>query len=111
MDGSQGAAAAALWAADEVKPRKTTLLVVTAYGHDDVAVGGRIYPPSEWTAVKEAAAQVVLRDTVEVVRAAFPDLVVDAKAYDRSGAPVLIEKSSQARMLVVGKPAGTFAGL
>ncbi|MGW4060794.1 universal stress protein [Amycolatopsis sp. NPDC004747] len=56
VDGSETAASAALWAAGEAARRHASLLVFTAYGYEATAFGGKVFPPSDWLAVKEAEA-------------------------------------------------------
>lgn len=111
VDGSEPAAAAALWAAGEAARRHASLLVVTAYGYEDTTFGGKVYPPSDWLAIKEAEADDLLRRTRATLEAAVPGLAVATEASDRGPVPALLEVSARARLLVTGAPVGAIAGL
>ena len=111
VDGSESAAAAALWAAGEAARRHASLLVFTAYGYEDTAFGGKVYPPSDWLAVKEAEADQLLRRTRATLEAAVPGLEVGTEASDRGPVPALLAVSERARLLVTGEPVGPIAGL
>ncbi|GAB3147174.1 universal stress protein [Amycolatopsis stemonae] len=111
VDGSESAAAAALWAAGEAARRHAPLLVFTAYGYEDDAFGGKVYPPSDWLAVKEANADQLLRQTRKTLEAAVPGLAVATEASDRGPIPALRAVSERARLLVTGEPVGSIAGL
>ncbi|HET6707276.1 universal stress protein [Amycolatopsis sp.] len=111
VDGSETAAAAALWAAGEAARRHASLLVYTAYGYEDAAFGGKMYPPSDWLAVKEAEADRLLRQTRATLEAAVPGLEISTEASDHGPVPGLLEVSARARILVTGEPVGAIAGL
>ncbi len=111
VDGSETAAAAALWAAGEAARRNTALFVFTAYGFEDAAFGGKVYPPSDWLKIKEAAADDMLRETRGTLEAAVPGLEITTEASDRGPVPALLEVSERARMLVTGEPVGAIEGL
>ncbi|MGW3960618.1 universal stress protein [Amycolatopsis sp. NPDC005003] len=111
VDGSETAAAAALWAAGEAARRHTSLLVFTAYGYEDAAFGGKMYPPSDWLRIREAEADELLRTTRATLEAAVPGLDVSTEASDRGPVPGLLEVSARARILVTGAPVGAIAGL
>ena len=111
VDGSETAAAAALWAAGEAARRHASLLVFTAYGFEDAAFGGKVYPPSDWLAVKEAEAEDLLRRTRASLEAAVPGLEVATEGSDRGPVPALLAMSERARLLVTGEPVGAIAGL
>jgi cation-transporting ATPase F len=111
VDGSETAAAAALWAAGEAARRHASLLVYTAYGFEDAAFGGKMYPPSDWLVIKEAEADELLRGTRATLEAAVPGLDVSTEASDRGPVPGLLEVSERARILVTGEPVGAIAGL
>ncbi|WP_432845035.1 universal stress protein [Amycolatopsis sp. CA-161197] len=111
VDGSGTAATAALWAATEAVRRDVPLLVFTAYGIEDTGFGGKVYPPSEWLAVKQAEADGLLRRTRATVQAAVPGLEIATEASDRGAVPALLEISHRAHLLVTGEPAGAIAGL
>ncbi|MFG1643542.1 universal stress protein [Amycolatopsis sp. NPDC049252] len=111
VDGSETAAAAALWAAGEAARRHAALLVFTAYGLEDASFGGKVYPPSDWLAVREAAADQLLRQTRTTLEAAVPGLEITTEAGDRAPVPALLAVSERARILVTGEPVGAIAGL
>jgi nucleotide-binding universal stress UspA family protein len=111
VDGSETAAAAALWAAGEAARRHAPLLVFTAYGYEDAAFGGKMYPPSDWLAIKEAEADEVLRMTRATLESAVPGLEIATEASGRGPVPGLLEISGRARILVTGEPVGAIAGL
>jgi cation-transporting ATPase F len=111
VDGSETAAAAALWAAGEAARRHASLLVFTAYGYEDPAFAGTAYPPPDWLAVKEADADQLLRRTRATLEAAVPGLAVATGTSDRGPVPALLTVSERARLLVTGEPVGPIAGL
>lgn len=111
VDGSESAAAAALWAAEEATRRHTALLIFTAYGVEDAGFGGKVYPPSEWLKIKEAAAEDMLRETRGTLESAVPGLEISTEASDRGPTPALLEVSERARVLVTGEPVGALQGL
>ncbi|KDN16072.1 universal stress protein [Amycolatopsis rifamycinica] len=111
VDGSETAAAAALWAAGEAARRHAALVVFTAYGYEDPAFGGLLYPPPAWLADLAAEAAELLRRTRTVLEAAVPGLEVATEASDRGPIPALLAVSERARLLVTGEPVGAIAGL
>lgn len=111
VDGSETAAAAALWAAGEAARRHACLLLFTAYGLEDIAFGGRVPPPSDWLAVKKVAADQLLQQTRVTLAAAAPALEIATEASDRGPVPALLAVSERARILVTGEPVGVIAGL
>ncbi|MEU4524687.1 universal stress protein [Amycolatopsis sp. NPDC024027] len=111
VDGSETAAAAALWAAGEAARRHAPLLVFTAYGYEDAAFGGKMYLPSDWLRIKEADADELLRTTRATLEAAVPGLNVSTEASGRGPIPGLLEVSARARILITGEPVGVLAGL
>ncbi|MEU0533879.1 universal stress protein [Amycolatopsis tolypomycina] len=111
VDGSETAAAAALWAAGEAARRHAPLLVFTAYGYEDAAFGGKMSPPSDWLEFKETEADELLRTTRATLEAAVPGVDVSTEASDRGPVPGLLEVSARARILVTGEPVGAIAGL
>ncbi|HKN52426.1 MAG TPA: universal stress protein [Amycolatopsis sp.] len=111
VDGTGTAEVAALWAAEEAARRNAPLLVFIAYGYDDTAFGGKVYPPSDWLMVKKIAAEELLLETRSMLEVAVPGLEIGTKASERGPVPALLEVSAHARMLVTGEPAGSIMGL
>jgi nucleotide-binding universal stress UspA family protein len=66
--------------------------------------------PQEWN--PQADAQKTLDEALEPVRQAHPDMVINPMVVEGHAAPVLVEASRQARLLVVGSRGhGEFAGM
>jgi nucleotide-binding universal stress UspA family protein len=101
IDGSASALNAALWAADEAARRHVPLRLVHAYDHSTVAYSGGFGSQSYFDEM-ESDSHTALDDAHTAVRQACPDLDVAVALRSASTVPTLIEKSTHARMLVLG---------
>ncbi|MFI5615703.1 universal stress protein [Amycolatopsis sp. NPDC051903] len=111
VDGSETAAAAAVWAVGEAARRHTPLVLLTAYGFDDTWFGSTADMPPDWIALKRAEAEALLHRTRETLEALVPGLPIWTEATDRGRVPALLVASERARILVVGEPIGALLGL
>lgn len=111
-DASEGAEAALEWALNEAARTATPLTLV--YAFEWRAVAGPVgLAPAVWPddSVREAAEKMV-DAAVARVRAAYPQVTVSGAVVGGGAAPVLIERSQSARLVVLGaRGHGGFAGL
>lgn len=102
VDGSPSSTAAAMWAADEAQRRNAGLRLVQAYS---VSVGfagpGVMIPTNIFDDVRQWA-KTVLTSVADAVRAAHPDLDIDAQLRHDVPFVALREAGSHALMTVVG---------
>jgi len=111
VDGSGATLAATRWAAAEAERWNAPLQIVNAYGHHDIAVGARVYPPLEWLEAKAAASRNLLRDAARLANDVAPRGGVIVEATAEEVGPTLLELSRGARMAVLGKPGGAVVDL
>lgn len=112
VDGSPSALHAVGWAADEANRRRLPLRLVHAMATTTYAsVGGFVAPPGffqQW----ETEARQYLADAENTARQAFPALEIEADLKQANAAPVLIEESKTALMVVLGsRGLGGFTGM
>ncbi|MEW2553317.1 universal stress protein [Streptomyces zhihengii] len=98
VDGSAQARAAALWAAGEADRRRTELRIVYAVDLERIT---RAASPRTIDEIYRAGHD-LLRDTVEVVRARYPDLAVERELSRRDCVPALYETAGPHDTIVVG---------
>jgi len=111
-DASEGAQAALGWALDEGARTRTPIRLVYAFEWRAV-VGSIGMSPAVWPdeGVREAAEKRIAA-AVARLRESHPELAVSGTAVGGNAAAVLIEKSRQARMVVLGRRGhGGFADL
>lgn len=105
VDGSEGGAAALDLAAREAALRGARLRIVSAWQVPAAAYGGGFAPPLDpetWDAFR-ARAQQVADDAVAAVKDAQPSVEAEAVPVQGHPADVLLEQSSDAALIVVGR--------
>ena len=103
VDGSVGAMAALEWAATQAQLTGAVLEIVTAFGRGSVMVSAKEVDRVMRKDIDEATAQ---------ARKIAPELTIASKTHAGPPAPVLIEESRAADLLVVGsRGRGGFTGL
>jgi nucleotide-binding universal stress UspA family protein len=111
IDGSDGAAAALRFAADEASLRQTQLRVVSAWHVPTGVYMPPTYMDLDLDAFRQTASEVAERQVVDALGAERATTVA-VVIHEGSPAEVLIAESSQAELLVVGSRGhGGFAGL
>ncbi|MBP2183690.1 universal stress protein [Amycolatopsis magusensis] len=111
VDGSEPALAATRWAVEEAVRLHAPLMILSAYGLDDVSFAMRVYPPMEWLEAKKEAAEHMVRDAAAVAAEMAPGLPVHTRVSPLGSVSVLRELSCHVRMLVLGEPGGAVSGL
>ncbi|MBN6040201.1 universal stress protein [Amycolatopsis sp. 195334CR] len=111
VDGSESALAATRWAAAEAVRLNAPLLIVSAYGLDDVSFAMPVYPPMEWVDAQKEAAERVVAAAAEVANEAAPGLPAETSVSELGSVAALREMSAQVRLLVLGEPRGAVSGL
>ena len=105
VDGSDGGAAALEFAAAEAALRQTRLRIVSAWEVPTAAYGGGFAPPIDpatWDAFRVRAEQVA-EDASAVVKKHQPSVDVEALAVAGQAAVALLEQSTEAELIVVGR--------
>jgi nucleotide-binding universal stress UspA family protein len=109
VDGSQSSVGALAWAARQAECVGARLEVIATWEWP-THYGGPVPYPENWD--PSADAQKVLTEAVEPVRKEHPDLDISATAVEGHAAPVLVEASEGADLLVVGSRGhGQFVGM
>lgn len=109
VDGSPSSAAALGWAADQAGRTGSVLEVITTWSFP-TAYGWAAPIPDGYD--PDADAQRMLDDMLKPVRSDHPDLTIRPVVVQGSPAPVLIEASKGADLLVVGSRGhGEFTGM
>lgn len=98
VDGSESAARAVRWAADEARRRGTGVQLVHAW---TCAVGGHTAVAANLALLADASRSLLDRCVAEA-RAAAPDVDVDGLLVERAAASALIDLAVDADLLVVG---------
>lgn len=109
VNGTAGAVRAAAWGADAAVQRHAPLLLLHALGVPD-AFSGETVPPREWLEAKEAQSRDWLAEAREVVAGAHPALDVRTESFLDVPVPLLLERSSSARMVVLGSAERSLLG-
>lgn len=110
IDGSDDSKAALEWAAHQAELTGSTVEAITTWAWP-VAFGVAFaYLPPDYN--PSADAQKVLDDALGPLREAHPDLSIETAIAEGHAAPVLVEASRGADLLVVGSRGhGEFAGM
>ena len=101
VDGSAPSLRAAVWAADEAALRHAPLRVVNAFGIPD-AFYGEMSPPRDWLDPHQRASESIVRAAVATAERRHPRLATEQESVFDGAVPVLLRRSRQARMIVVG---------
>jgi nucleotide-binding universal stress UspA family protein len=108
VDGSDCGTRALRWAVDYAQQTGGRLTAVTAWHHSPVAVGPGLMPPATYDA--EAVARAVLKETLDSLDTR--DVPVEQVVAEGNAAAVLLERSRDADLLVVGNRGhGGFTGM
>jgi nucleotide-binding universal stress UspA family protein len=109
FDGSKASMDALAWAAHQADLTGTRLEVLAAWEWP-TSFGWSVPIPDDFD--PESEVQSTLQDAVSAVRAAHPELDVEARVVRGHPAPVLVEASKGADLLVVGSRGhGEFVGM
>ncbi|MET0966967.1 MAG: universal stress protein [Nakamurella sp.] len=105
VDGSETSTAAAVWAAGEAHRRSTRLVllysyVLYAYGSKDAALPGSV-PYEE----AEIAADQLLSDATDAVRAVYPNVQIEVLQQHEAAATALLEVTGEAAVTVIASQA------
>ncbi len=109
IDGSPTSVAALTWAARQAELTGSTVEAITTW--EWPTNYGWAYPfPSDYDPARDA--QTMLTDIVDTLRVAHPDVPVQWTVVEGHPAPVLVEASKGADLLVVGSRGhGAFTGM
>lgn len=99
IDGSAPAETAIKWAADEAVSRRTSLRLVHAFVWPEFKVP---LGPSDVAPGLRAGADKVVEDAVELARKLEPGLEIEGTRHDGFPAPILLQESKHAEVLVIG---------
>jgi nucleotide-binding universal stress UspA family protein len=110
IDGSDGSLAALDWAVGQAEMTGYTLKVVTTWDWPAAFGMAFSYVPSDYS--PSADAQKILDSALEKVRRDHPAVNVESLVAEGHPAPVLVEASREADLLVVGSRGhGEFSGM
>jgi len=109
VDGSPSSLAALSWAARQADLTGSTLEIVMAWEWP-ASYGWAVPVPTDFD--PEEDVRNALEDALASVRATYPDLSVDPRVVSGHPAPILVEASKGADLLVVGSRGhGEFVGM
>jgi nucleotide-binding universal stress UspA family protein len=109
VDGSKPSKAALAWAAHQARTTGTALVAVAAWEYPTSYGWSPPWPP-EYDPGRDA--RHMLEETVREVLGEDPDITLETEALEGHPAPVLLEFSKGAALLVVGSRGhGEFAGM
>ena len=111
VDGSDSSKEALVWAAHWAKLTGTTLTAVTAWNFPTMyGWGGPAPLPADFD--PEALARGSLEESVSQALGEHPDIVVTTEVAEGHPAPLLVERSKAASLVVVGSRGhGAFTGM
>lgn len=109
VDGSDSSMRALDWAIQQAELTRVSVLAVAAW-HWPVALGWGI--PLAPPYIPSQDAEAVMEDVLEPIRTKHPDVKIESRVVEGHPAPVLLEASRGADLLVVGSRGhGEFAGM
>jgi nucleotide-binding universal stress UspA family protein len=109
VDGSDSSVRALEWAARQAALTGDTVEAITTWQWP-TSFGWAVAYPDGWS--PQADAQQVLDEAVDPVRTQHPDVTFVSTVVEGHPAPVLVEASKEAELLVVGSRGhGQFAGM
>ncbi|WP_236790886.1 universal stress protein [Amycolatopsis sp. GM8] len=100
-DGTHASLRAVSWAAEEAALRHEPLFVINAFGIPD-AFYAETVPPGDWLEDRRTESQKIVGDAVAAVEARYPRLEIVPESTVEAPIPLLIERSRDARMIVLG---------
>ena len=112
VDGSEGAESALEFAVAEAALREARLRIVSAWDVPTIAYGGDLGPPLDaatWDAL-ESRAKKIADDALAAVKKLQPSVEGEAVAVQGHAGNVILEQSSDAELIVVGRRTGRKAG-
>ncbi len=110
VDGSASSVAALEWAANQAELTGGTLEVIATWDWPAAFGIAFSYVPSNYNPSDDA--QKILNDAVDGIRSAHPNLSIRPIVLEGHPAPILVEASKGADLLVVGSRGhGEFAGM
>jgi nucleotide-binding universal stress UspA family protein len=110
VDGSPSSVLALAWAGRQAELTGSTLEVITTWAWPASFGVAFSYVPSNFNPSDDA--QKVLDDALKTVRVAHPKLIINPIVSEGHPAPILVEASRGAELLVVGSRGhGEFAGM
>ena len=110
IDGSAGSSSALEWATHQAELTGCTLTAVTTWVWPATFGVAFSYVPSDYNPSDDA--QKVLDAALAPIRSAHPDLAIETVIAEGHPAPILVETSKGAQLLVVGSRGhGEFAGM
>ncbi|HVV29459.1 MAG TPA: universal stress protein [Mycobacteriales bacterium] len=101
VDGSPGALRAVRWGAAEAAHRRAPLLLVNGFGIPD-AFYGEAVPPRDWLDVHRERSLAWLREAAHAAADEHPALDIDTESSLDSPIPLLLRRSEDAAMMVLG---------
>lgn len=101
VDGTPASLRAVAWAAEEAALRYAPLHVVNAFGIPD-AFYGEAMPPQVWLDSRRSESEAIMREAVAAAEQAHPWLTVEQESSLDAPIPLLIQRSGDATMVVVG---------
>jgi nucleotide-binding universal stress UspA family protein len=109
VDGSESSLHALAWAANQAELTGAKLVLITTWEWPNT-YGAPIPYPADWDPSEDARR--VLREAAEPLQKQHPDVAIDLTVAEGHAAPVLVEASKGADLLVVGSRGhGEFAGM
>lgn len=101
VDGTRASLRAVAWGAEEAALRKEPLFIVNAFGIPD-AFYGEALPPSGWLTARRDESENIVRDAAAVIEQRHPGLEIVQESTMEAPISVLLERSGEARMIVLG---------
>lgn len=101
VDGSSAALRAVSWAAEEAALRHAPLQVVNAFGIPD-GFYAEMMPPRDWLDTRQAESEAMVGDAADTAEKAYPGLAIERRSSLDAPIPLLIERSADVRMIVLG---------
>jgi nucleotide-binding universal stress UspA family protein len=104
VDGSEGAHSALTWALAEARLRQTVLRMVCAWEVPALIYGAvpAFVPPVDPTSDPKVAAERTIEDALRELSGATEGVEVERVVVNGHAAPILVDASGEAELLVVG---------
>ncbi|NKQ52049.1 universal stress protein [Amycolatopsis sp. K13G38] len=101
IDGTPASVRAVRWGAREAALRHAPLTIIHAFGIPD-AFYGEAMPPGTWLRSRQQASQALLEEAAVAATSAHLGLAVRTESSVDAPIPMLLQRSREARMLVLG---------